>query len=428
VNKPPRNHHFVPASLLRYFSIRGLEKQIHVFEKRTDKAFTAAIENAGSENDFNKLKTPDGEWNFEPLFDEIDGALHALLQQIHTARSVASLSHDERAAWADIVATQIIRTPLARTSLIQVASDLAASIEEAGLAGFDAFVLPTENDARRTSVEMLLEREPFCKAVQEKDFVLYEPSGAARFWTSDHPVILESSVSYGDRGLAAPGIAIYFPLGPDLLLGMLCKSIAASLNARAIELLDLDPQQAAHIIALRQGLLSGLPIPCPDDWVDAVNRRQIIHSGRFVYSHEDACKVIAPFLERHPDFRKVTTYVHVGRMGEGPGPSSQMPGGLWLVLFGKRTHYMIKVNEWSDETFPQLSIDDGYIEAMNRALEDGPFSEMTVYEDRAPRRMMRDVLVEIVSVRQPTRIRIRHSDPLSDPLAEAIEGHGRADS
>lgn len=416
------SHHFVPGSLLKYFSVDGLGVRIHVFDKRRGESFTPSIENAGSKNGFNKLETPKGKWNFEHLFDGVDTQLHELLQKMHASRSVADLPTEIRRGWADMVAVQPIRTPLVRSTFIESARDMVNSIVESGQASADAFVLPTENDSRRSTVEFLLERDGFRVALEDKDFVLFEPAGSSRFMTSDHPVVQKSLVPYGGSGLRSPGVAVYLPLGPDLLLGLMCKSTGVSLNARPIERLKIEPASAQALIALREGLRTGSPIRCPDVFVDYMNSCQAANCARFIYSHQNDFGFVQALIEQHPELKEVKTQIQVGRMGEGLPVAHRMPEGQWLVLFGKRSHYMIPITDWQEDSEP-IEVSTEHVEALERALADAPFSEMQIFQDRQPMCMMRDVRVDILSKDGPVRLRVRYADPSMEALNEAIARH-----
>jgi len=186
--KPSKKHHFVPRSLLNRFSVDGAGDQIWVFDKSSGKSFPTSLMNAGSQNDFNKLQTPDGEWNFESVFDQNDGDLAKLGNIIAESRSVAGLSRDFRRRLADVIAVQLLRTPLARSTLQAVARDLVRTVAEAGLLdGPECIPLPTDNDARRATLAMTSDRATWRAALLTKDLVLFEPSGAARFWISRSP-------------------------------------------------------------------------------------------------------------------------------------------------------------------------------------------------------------------------------------------------
>jgi hypothetical protein len=418
MQRDSKKHHFVPQSLLRYFSVDGAGDYIYVFDKRCGKAFCSSLENAGSENDFNRLQTEGGVRNLEPEFNEPDARLHERLRQIHGSRSLSLLTAQERRDWADLVAVQLLRTPITRTTLTQVAVDLHV-LAESGLTDTEAFNLPTDNDSRRSTFEMLADRDDWRRALEDKDFVLFEPAGSARFWISDHPVVLQSMVPYGDVGLRSPGIAVYLPLGPDLVLGLLCKSAAASLNARPIEALAIQPRRAQAYIALRGGLRTGCPVPRSDEVVDGFNSLQAAGSARFLYSPNESFSTAQATLRDHPDLAHVKTYVQIGRLGQSLPPAQNMPDGQWLVLFGRSNHYMLQIRDWQEGREPIEAVTED-IGTLERALVDAPFSEIRLYQDRQPRRMMREVRIEILSAVGSIRFRLRSVDSAMDALETVI--------
>jgi len=423
MQRESNKHHFVPRSLLKYFSVDGLGVQVHVLDKHSGKSFTPSIENTASENGFNKAKIEGDVWNFEYLFNDVDAQLNEQLEKIHRSRSSTALSLKDRCNWADMVAVQLVRTPIIRSTLIQSAHDLVNTMAESGLANVDAWVFPTDNDSRLSTVELLLKRGNFREALEDKDFVLFEPADSARFVISDHPVIRQTLVPYGNSGLRSPGVAVYLPLGPDLLLGMMCKSVGVSLNTRQIERLDIGPASAQEIASLGEALRTGNPIRCSNAFVDYMNQSQVANCARFVYSHKNDFRFVQEFLKKHPEFKKVKTQIRVGRIGEGLPEAPRMPEGQWLVLFGARNHYMIKIFGWSAESDPIL-VSTEQVEELERALFDSPFSEMQIYEDRQAKCMMRDVCVDILSKDTSVQLRIRYTDPSMDALNEMImRGH-----
>jgi hypothetical protein len=276
-----KKHHYVPQSLLKFFSVDNAGKQIYVYDKSSDMVFPSSIKDAGSENDFNKLETEAGVWNFEPIFSEVDGRLANLLDQIHQARDVSILTSDDRRDWADMVAVQLLRTPIMRTTMTQVAADLIDSLAEKGLAKPEDFSLPTDNDSRRSMVKMFLDRGSLRTALEGKDFVLFEGAGSTPFLISDHPVVRQSTVPYGDSGLSSPGVGIYLPLGSNLVLAMFCKSVRANLNARSIEALEMPQELAQRCTALREGLRTGKPVLQSDSFVTSFNALQITVAHAF---------------------------------------------------------------------------------------------------------------------------------------------------
>ena len=174
MQRESKKHHYVPQSLLKLFSVDGTREWIYVFDKSSGKAFKASIKNVGSQNDFNKLETESGTWNFEHIFSEVDGRLANLLSQIQQARNLSVLTADDRRDWADMVAVQLLRTPIMRTTMTQIAVDLVDALVESGLAKREHFSLPSDNDSRRSMVKTFLDRNSMRTALEDKNFVLFE--------------------------------------------------------------------------------------------------------------------------------------------------------------------------------------------------------------------------------------------------------------
>ena len=345
LQRESRKHHYVPQSLLEYFSIDKAGKQIHVFDKYRSVVFPSSIKDAGSQNDFNKLKAEKGCWNFESIFSEVDGRLASLLKQIHQVRDISALTAGDRRDWADMVAVQLLRTPIMRTTIPQLAADIVSFISENGMAKPEDFSMPTDNDSRRNMVKMFQNRESLRAALEGKDFVLFEGDGSVPFLISDHPVVRQSTVPHGDIGLSSPGVGIYLPLGPNLVLAMLCKSARKTLNDYPVEVLK------THQVALREGLRTGQPVRWAHSAIASFNALQVAGSSRFLYGPQDAFDAVRAMLDAHPKWRHVKSNLKIGKMGDAPPPNNRMPEGRWLVLVGQSNQYMLSIQHWRAEQY-----------------------------------------------------------------------------
>ncbi len=99
---PSKKHHYVPQAQLRHFSIDGAGKRIWVFDKKTDRAFASAIQDTGSENNFDTVELDTGRWNFEYIFQDVDGRSATLIAQILDRRAIGWLKPDDRVALVDL--------------------------------------------------------------------------------------------------------------------------------------------------------------------------------------------------------------------------------------------------------------------------------------------------------------------------------------
>lgn len=157
-----KKHHFIPQSLLKYFSADSEGNKVYQFDKKNpkpffyDKASLESIKNkAGMEHGFNTLEIENDIWNFEDLFRKVDGRLAILLKQIHQTRDVSALTKNDRRDWAEMVAVQMLRTPIMRTSMLQTATDFIDILVEKGLAKPKDFSVPSDNDSRHNNNQVV---------------------------------------------------------------------------------------------------------------------------------------------------------------------------------------------------------------------------------------------------------------------------------
>ena len=72
--------------------------------------------------------------------------------------------------------------------------------------------------------------------LRTKDIMLLQSANADNvLWISDNPVVLQNTFPYGRVGVTAPGIEIYFPIGPKRCLALYCKTIGEQIRE------SLDP-------------------------------------------------------------------------------------------------------------------------------------------------------------------------------------------
>lgn len=410
-------HHFVPRSLLRYFTASGEEEFLFTFDKRSRKTFRASLMNTGSQNGYNSLEVDKQVVNFESDFDDVDAMLASSLRDVHAHGMNALRRPEQRAAWLDLVTVQLLRAPIVRSTMQTSMEDLATSVEP--VFGKDVSVpVPTNNDTRRAARGMFQGRESIRASLADKDFILFESGGDARFRISDRPICISNPNPYGDVGLASPGVTVFMPLGPQLLLGLLCPSVRHRLNKRRLDALDLEPDIAEGLLALRQALSNGTSLRWSDVEVQRHNALQVARASRFVYGPSDDFEDVLGLMDANPEIRELHSSIHVGRMGHAPAPRRAMPAGKWLVLFGQRDSYMLEVTDVARGQPLEVSVLNA--PALAEAMADGPFSEMQYFEDQQQRQGMRDVQLERSSV-NPQRVRVLHSDPSLSALMEAID-------
>ena len=241
-----KKHHYVPQSILRGFSSDKPQTQIYVFDKAKMRSFTSRIYDAGCENQFNTVEVDGQTVSFEGLFQINDDQLSRLLNAIRSNGSLAHLTSEDRVALSEVVAAQIVRTKMVRTTMRSITQQLSESLREAGInpEDVDCFSIPTDQEIRRAALASFLDLQGIIGSLQEKRLILIRNSDSKVFWISDNPVVLQNSFPYGEIGLNAPGIEIYFPISSDMVLGFFCPSIELMLHQNlSTKHPDMDQQK-----------------------------------------------------------------------------------------------------------------------------------------------------------------------------------------
>ena len=225
------NQHYVPRMLLRNFAFEGSGKQlqIHVFDKRTDRAFATGIGNVVVERGFYDF--PESEQSLEPVLAELEANTSVAVRKLLEARRLDALTGGEALWLATFVGTQHLRAKNFREAARALNNAITEGVRRLGgdpdrVKGWKPF----KNDEDVKVFSFLM----FAKANRElsetlfaKQWVLFETTAANPFWLSDNPVALHNDRNfgpYGNIGFKVPGIQVYLPLAPTLLLALWCRS------------------------------------------------------------------------------------------------------------------------------------------------------------------------------------------------------------
>ena len=324
-----KKQHYVPQSMLRRFSADKERTWVYVFDKTKMRSFESSILNAGCENHFNTVEVEGQTISFEGLFQANDNQLARLLDKIVSSKSLATITPTDRITLSEVVAAQIVRTKMVRTTMRSIAEQLSQTMREAGIdpEQFEEFSIPTDQEVRHAALASLLDIHRIVAALQDKDLILIHSPDSKCFWISDNPVVLQNSFPYGELGLNAPGIEIYLPISSELTLGFYCPSIKLKIqHLLSLEGLNLDQRKYLEIY---RGLEDGNSISFGTKTTEFLNSLQVLRSSRFLYAQNDDFEHACNILARHPEAKNLQSLLLVGQMGQGPSPKSRMTRGLW---------------------------------------------------------------------------------------------------
>lgn len=390
-----KKHHYVPQAVLRNFASDQKATKVWVYNKSARKAYESAILDAGSENHFNTIDVGGVAINLESQFQDADSRLADLIRKLVQTHSLASLDERERHDLAYLAAVQMLRVRLIRDTMSSFPKLLRETLGEAGV---DESIAPDidENTAKIVSLQMLADAEQHMQHLLEKDWWLFEAPKSRPFWTSDNPVVTFNALGYGDTGLASDGVQVLWPISAELLLTFSCRTIANKFDA-------IRPSSGTKF-------RSDPLLPCEPNNVDFFNARQVLDSGRFLYSRTRNFGLADRIVSDHPHVGHVQSKVSLGNAGPAP-PSAQLTG-RWLVVFGTRTSYrcaLTTVSESGGEV--RVTVAEEGLQELAQAMEDTPHKEARISVDGVNRHGIRGgVLLERDS-QNPHVVTVAHADP-----------------
>lgn len=415
-----KKHHYVPQSLLRKFSIDDEKKQIYVFDKLQKSSFSSSIVNAACENNFNILTINDEKINFEHLFQENDDKLAELITKINADKHLNGLSNNNKNELCYIVAKQIVRTKMYRTSMLSSAEQLSKTLKDFGIDPSEVsnFNIPSDSDIRKATLGSLLNTDQIASALNNKQLILIHRGKNECFWISDNPVVRHNAFPYGEFGLNSPGIEIYFPISSKLVIGFFCPSIIIKLDTALNSKEEYIDKKL--YTSMFEGINKGEAISMGETTVTYLNSLQIGSSSRFLYAAENDFSLAERIIDKNPEATNIKTLMKIGKMGHAPKPKTSMPKGMWVVAYGNTNHYMLPVSKLNNKSYI-LEFETKDLELLQIILKDQPLQQVVLFQDGQERKGMRKVKFEVNQIGAVAKIKVKHIDDMLNNIIEKMK-------
>jgi len=420
VSNRPKKHHYVPQSILRHFSADKARTKIYVFDKTSIRSYSSSIRNAGCENYFNTVEINGKTVCYEGLFQANDDQLARLFHMIVSNRSLDFITTEDRYTLSEVVAAQLVRTKMLRTSVRSISEQVLNSLHEIGLnpGDVDGCSIPTDKEVRRVAFASFLDLREIISAIQDKKLILIHNTDSKVFWTSDNPVVLHNTFPYGEKGLNSLGIEIYLPISSELVLGFYCPSI--ELKIRQGMEVKHPSINCEKFIEIYRGLHEGIPVSLGPETHPFLNSLQVLNSSRFLYAQNDNFGHARDILEKNPDASNIRSLLSVSPIGQGAPARSNMPPGLWVVFYGNQDHCMVPVDTWNQSS-AFLEFETSDLVSLHSLLNDQRLKQAILFQDGIERRGMRDVKVEIQQKKTHWHVLVTHHDEALNKLFSSME-------
>ena len=311
----PKRQHYVPQFLLRAFADPPGSGKLNVFDKKSDRSFSATTRSVGAEKRFYDLKFGDEVWSLESSLGECEGRASSILREIAIREEIGFLTDQQKGDLATFVVLQHFRTKHFRESMAEVNRLLASALDEMdpGSAARLGLEEPSEEEAQALALHHLQMSVEFTPYVLSKAWILYEAPSGSCFWIGDHPVVMSNTANQdplrGTIGWAVQGIEIYLPISPQFCLAFLCPTLrqmfdtAYDSSARVKTQLGVEIPNHDSLGATRDGFSLGFAVPSHPENVVYMNSLQVIWSERFVFSSTPDFELVSTMLVANPQNR-----------------------------------------------------------------------------------------------------------------------------
>lgn len=313
----PQLQHYVPRFILRRFRTAS-QDAVHVHDKHAGRSFVASTRKVGAEKGLYDFEFDGEDLTLEPGLAEIEGRAAQQIDQILKDGHLHPVNALERSELAQFFAVQLVRTPAHRVMWRELEVRMEAHLRREGMReGFFAIDprLGSRENADRVLIAgtMMNAPENFAPALIAKDWLLMKTDSTSSYIIGDHPLVMHNARDHGLRGnlgLSVQGIEIYFPLSPQLTLGMMCESHRRDFESglRRMSRKDRrDPRLQKGISIARDfisAVQSGQLASMDPQNVEFLNSLQVTRAERFLFSCEGNFSVAEKMIAANPHLRR----------------------------------------------------------------------------------------------------------------------------
>lgn len=295
-----RLQHYVPQFLLRRFT--DADGALAVFDKSSERSFTTGTRSVAAEAFFYDLKNDECVLTLEPGLAKVEAQAAGIIESIHQEASLRALSGTDRVKLSRFIAIQAVRTRHQRTNILRMNRLTVKKINRTFPAIRPRAELPepTEEDAKRISLALITNgTKEIPQIIAAKPWVLARAPNRD-LYIGDNPVAMDNDRHFGylgNIGFAVPGMEIYFPLSPHLMLYIPCPS-----HIERVRKIFSGPSRRLSR-AITKGVDTGDPFELTPENIERANFLQVLYAGRWVFSATGSFTLAQNMIREFPQYR-----------------------------------------------------------------------------------------------------------------------------
>lgn len=309
------NQHYVPQFMLRRFSSTASGKQILIFDKANERAFSDAIKNVASARGFYDCQADGEPHSIDPQLTKLESAAGNIIHNIVEARSLRALSEGGRKIIALFAAVQMMRTEAQRKQLKGLIDHFYGALLQRGIDPdkVQGFEFLDEEETRTHSILSLRDiAASLMPHYLDKCWFLCSTTRDNPFYISDNPIALFNANDdplRGTVGLRVPGIEVHMPLSATLCLNFMCRTLESEIR-QSYNLARMLGSPVPHFVHQMVAAFDGdMPFALDAENVRHYNSLQVCFAERFIFSSRDNFDLVREMLASTP---KVKSGVRFG--------------------------------------------------------------------------------------------------------------------
>jgi hypothetical protein len=220
----PRFNHYVPKFILTNFTSNG---KICVFDKHSQRQFKLPPYRAMGETDFNNVELNGRVLSFEDRFTSIENKAAPVVKKIIETKSLDGLDPMESATLHIFVLNQHLRSKVWRFNQDLMINEIKRRCPEVVI-NARPDIIRDEELTKLSALQGTFDKlDELASILAVKHSYLMVRGCSDELYTSDSPCVMHNQRQfgpYGNIGIAVPGIEIYYPLSPDIVLAYCCPS------------------------------------------------------------------------------------------------------------------------------------------------------------------------------------------------------------
>lgn len=309
--------HTVPRFLLDNFgfSNKGKRKQLHTFDKKSDREYQQSVFDATTRKRFYNIDNHPEKASLEPLLGIYESKAAPILNKLIEQRNIRVLSKKDKEKLAIFIAIQRARSygELERIrSLFDGVSNKLGAIGSTPEQALKCLEMDSLEEIQRVFLQMVATSPTQAQILLDKDWYLYETNEDNPFYISDNPITFFNSnkiSSYGNIGLNVTGIQIYIPISPTLCLALLCPSIKRyfvekisqyhRIKRKGVEISTKIQDVANHA----KRYINHTTMKQSHENVIFLNSLQVIYSEQYIFNKYKNFDLVKRMISDNDDYR-----------------------------------------------------------------------------------------------------------------------------